>query len=160
MTKQTMWLCAQRRLRSAWASAQSDQSLRCPYEESLGPKLSIKRTAKTLIRLDTEESLGPKLSIKRTAKTLIRLGGCPGWSESSLGAQSFCCFLSRGGSYQLHTAKFKCKYKDWDPWLYCLPFRIFFIKKKNNNNYYSANRPWRRRRLYYSYLGVLRRLHR
>ena len=26
MTKPTMWLCAQRRLRSAWASAQSDQS--------------------------------------------------------------------------------------------------------------------------------------
>ena len=36
MTKPTMWLCAQRRLRSAWASAQSDQSLRCPHEESLG----------------------------------------------------------------------------------------------------------------------------
>ena len=31
MTKQTMWL------RSAWASTQSDQSLRCPHEESLGP---------------------------------------------------------------------------------------------------------------------------
>ena len=43
--------CAQRRLRSAWASAQSDQSLRCPHEESLGPKLPIERTAKTLIRL-------------------------------------------------------------------------------------------------------------
>ena len=28
----------------------------------------------------------------RTAKTLIRLGGCPGWSESSLGAQPFCWF--------------------------------------------------------------------
>ena len=28
----------------------------------------------------------------RTAKTLIRLGRCPGWSESSLGAQSFCWF--------------------------------------------------------------------
>ena len=28
----------------------------------------------------------------RTAKTLIRLGGCPGWSESSLGAQIFCWF--------------------------------------------------------------------
>ena len=27
------------------------------------------------------------------AKTLIRLGGCPGWSESSLGTQSFCCFV-------------------------------------------------------------------
>ena len=25
------------KLRSAWASAQSDQSLRCPHEESLGP---------------------------------------------------------------------------------------------------------------------------
>ena len=25
----------------------------------------------------------------RTGKTLIRLGGCPGWSESSLGVQSF-----------------------------------------------------------------------
>ena len=30
-------LCAQRWLRSALASAQSDQSLRCPYEETLGP---------------------------------------------------------------------------------------------------------------------------
>ena len=30
MTKSTKWVCAQRRLRSAWASAQSDQSLRCP----------------------------------------------------------------------------------------------------------------------------------
>ena len=29
MTKPTKLLCAQRRLRSAWASAQSDQSLRC-----------------------------------------------------------------------------------------------------------------------------------
>ena len=29
MTKPTKWLCAQRRLRSAWAPAQSDQILRC-----------------------------------------------------------------------------------------------------------------------------------
>ena len=28
----------------------------------------------------------------RTAKTLIRLGGYPGWSESSLGAQPHCWF--------------------------------------------------------------------
>ena len=28
----------------------------------------------------------------RTAKTLIRLGRCPGWSETSLGAQSLCWF--------------------------------------------------------------------
>ena len=37
MTKPTKRLYAQRRLRSAWASARSVQSLRCPYEESLGP---------------------------------------------------------------------------------------------------------------------------
>ena len=37
MTKPTKWVCAQRRLRSAWASAQSDQSLRCLHKECLGP---------------------------------------------------------------------------------------------------------------------------
>ena len=70
MTNPTKWVCDQRRLRSAWASTQSDQSLRCPHEESSGPYLPI----------------------ERTTKTLIRLGGCPGWSESSLGAQSLCWF--------------------------------------------------------------------
>ena len=33
------------------------------------------------------------------AKTLIRLGGCPGRSESSLGAHAILLVLSRGGSY-------------------------------------------------------------
>ena len=69
-------LCAQRRLRSAWASAQSDQSQRCPPEAKLGPKLPT----------------------ERTAKTLIRLGGCPGWSESSLGTKVILLVLSWGGS--------------------------------------------------------------
>ena len=69
MTKLTKWLCAQRRLRSARASA--DQCLCCPHEESLGPSLPI----------------------ERTATTLIRLGGCPGWSESSLGAHHFAGFV-------------------------------------------------------------------
>ena len=70
-------ICAQRRLRSTWTSTQSDQSLRCPPEESLGPKLPI----------------------TRTAKTLIRLSGCPGWSESSLGAHATLLVLSWYGSY-------------------------------------------------------------
>ena len=64
-------LCAQRRLRSSW----SDQSQRCPPEAKLGPKLST----------------------ERTAKTLIRLGGCPGWSESSLGTKVILLVLSWGG---------------------------------------------------------------
>ena len=40
-------LCAQPRLRSAWTSTQSDQSIRCPHEESLGTWLSLAHTAKT-----------------------------------------------------------------------------------------------------------------
>ena len=35
--KQESAVCAQQRLRSAWAFAQSDQSLRCLQEEILGP---------------------------------------------------------------------------------------------------------------------------
>ena len=54
--------CAQQRLGSAWAFAQSDQSLHCPHEETLGPQLPIECTVKT---------------------------GCPGWSESSLSAHHF-----------------------------------------------------------------------
>ena len=69
--------CAQRRHRSACASAQSDLSLRCPHEETLGPQLPT----------------------DRTAKTLIRLGGCPGWSESLLGTKAILLVLSRGGSH-------------------------------------------------------------
>ena len=42
--------------------------------------------------LPHEEALGPWLSFECTAKTLIRLGRCPGWSESSLSAHSFCWF--------------------------------------------------------------------
>ena len=34
MTEPTKWVCAERKLRSTWASAQSNQSLRCPHEES------------------------------------------------------------------------------------------------------------------------------
>ena len=71
------FLCAQRRLRSAWASAQSDQSLRCPLNEQL-------------------RSQG---FFMRTAKTLIRRGGCPAWFESSLGAQVILLVLSCCGSF-------------------------------------------------------------
>ena len=51
-------MCTQRRLRSAWASAQSDQSLCCALYGWI-------RT---------------QSFVMRTAKTLIRLGECPGWS--------------------------------------------------------------------------------
>ena len=47
MTKWTKWLCAQRRLRSAWASAQSGQSLRCALSGWLRTQAFFVRMAKT-----------------------------------------------------------------------------------------------------------------
>ena len=55
--KPTKWLCAQRRLRSDWASAQSDQSLCCALNWYLRTQAFFMRTAKTLIRLDAQISL-------------------------------------------------------------------------------------------------------
>ena len=142
MTKPTKWVCAQRRLRSAWASAQSDQGERggsvvecrtperevrgsrptaavlCPWARHFTPRKYWLITQEAMapsrydwkivdwdvkpqhnqptslisLRCPHEESLGVQLPIERTTKTLIRLGGCPGWSESSLGAQSLCWF--------------------------------------------------------------------
>ena len=71
-------MCAQRRLRSACASAQSDQSLRCPQEESLGPWLPNECPVWVF--------------------AVCSMGRCPGWSESSLGAHAILLILSWGGS--------------------------------------------------------------
>ena len=75
-------MCAQWRLRSAWASAQSNQSLRCALNG---------RT---------------QAFFMRTAKTLIRLGGC--WSESSLGAHAILFVLSWGGSNMASDQDLQC----------------------------------------------------
>ena len=72
MTKPAKWFV---RPAKTQIFAQSDQSIRCPHKEALGLVLPI----------------------KRTAKTLIRLGGCPGWSASSLGAHVILLVLSCGG---------------------------------------------------------------
>ena len=44
-------------------------------------------------------SSAPKASLYGQWKSLIKLGGCPGWSESSLGAQVILLVLSCSGSY-------------------------------------------------------------
>ena len=55
----------------------------------------------------------------RTAKTLIRLGGCPGWSESSLGAQPLSWFCHEVAQIMnKKDAKIKCKYKWWISFLW------------------------------------------
>ena len=51
------------------------------------------------LRCPHEQTLGPQLPIERTMNTLIRLGGCPGWSESSLGTKAILLVLSWGGSH-------------------------------------------------------------
>ena len=91
MTKPTKWLCAQRRLRSAWASAQSDQSLRCALN----------------VQLRTQAFF------MRTAKTLNRLGGCPGWSESLLGAHSFYWFCHVAAQMYTRQIENFIKFKLW-----------------------------------------------
>ena len=58
-------MCAERRLRLAWAYAQFDsESLPCPHEEDLGPQISIKRISKidqTGQRPRLLESLGGRI---------------------------------------------------------------------------------------------------
>ena len=59
-------------------------------------------------RLVTNAVVRPaKAQIMRTAKTLIRLGGCPGWSESSLGAHSLCWFCHEAA--QMYSVKNQVK---------------------------------------------------
>ena len=112
MTTPTKWLCAQRRLRSAWASAQSVQSLRCAHEETLCPQVPIERTAKTLIR-----------------------------SESLLGAHSF-CWLNRVVAHSVCTTFWThYSTEDPDqtapgPSLHCLPFEL-----RHDNTNKMAVRP-------------------
>ena len=67
-------MCAQRGLSSARTSAQSDQSLHCALSRYLRAQCFF----------------------MRTATALIRLGGCPGWSESSLDTQVILLVLSSG----------------------------------------------------------------
>ena len=91
MTKATKWLCAQRILGSAWASTKSNQSLPCPHEESWVLSFPL--------------------------KILIRLGGCPGWSESSLGALILLVlfvvaqFMEKCIWYNTHSREVKCYMK-------------------------------------------------
>ena len=71
MTKPTKWVCAQRRLRSAWASAQSVFAVRMKEAWVLGHPLSAQR------RLWSDHSED----------------GCPVWSESSLAHTHFVGFV-------------------------------------------------------------------
>ena len=75
MTKPTKWLCAQGRLRPARASPVWLESSLCAQWVAKDP---------SFLHAGSEDS-------DQTGWiSLIRLGGCPGWSDSSLGAHSLC----------------------------------------------------------------------
>ena len=81
----------------------------------------------------------------RTAKTLIRLGGCPCWSESSLGAQSLCWFCHVVAHYCEHMTKIKlvvltCEWRTWC--LGRLPFIIIFLFFNVLFYFISCNNSW------------------
>ena len=84
-------VCIRRRIRPAWASAQSDQSLHC-----------------ALNRL-----LRAQCVFMQRVKTLIWLGGCPGWSESSLGTQVILLFCHVAAQMSL----FWKRAEETDQWL-------------------------------------------
>ena len=79
-------ICAQRRLESISAFAQSDQSLHCPHKEISHPWLSK----------------------MRLVKILIRLRECTGWFESSLGAHVRRYVFWRCGSFHFQGGSCYC----------------------------------------------------
>ena len=80
-------MCTKRRLRSAWASAQSDQS-------SLSAWRKVGSIAIFWVHSEDSDQTG------RMPRLIIRLGRCPGWSESSLGTRHFVGFIIRWLIYQ------------------------------------------------------------
>ena len=81
---------------ASWENQQNDCA---PSEDSDQPGHPTSLIRVFAVRLKKAWVLSYPLSAQRRlwsdwadAKTLIRLGGCPGWSESSLGAQSLCWF--------------------------------------------------------------------
>ena len=79
------------------------------------------------LRCPHEKSLGPELPTEHTAKTLIRLGGCPGRSESSLGAQSFCWICHEAAHIMMQGTAYSLKI-----FLHCSSFLFKFDLKENH----------------------------
>ena len=89
------------------------------------------------LRCRPEAKLGLKLPIERTVKTLIRLGGCPGWSESSLGTKVILLVSSWGGS--------KCFFLESK---YSAHFFFTFRIEPNTNLFIHANNIVLRQNIY------------
>ena len=120
-----------------WAATRHNQPNECaPSEDSDQPGHLLSLIRVFAVRMKKAWCLNYLLSGQRR---LIRLRGCPGWSESSLGAQSFCCFFSWGGSNTIIQYPF-----EWKPLLLflglscCLNIRNVSWKYNNNSTGWSA----------------------
>ena len=85
------------------------------------------------VRMKKAWSLAP---IELTAKMLIRLGGCPVWSESSLGAHSLCWFCHEAAQM------FWLQWSKWDVYyvnLHCF-CHVYAPEIKNATNVDSKSR--------------------
>ena len=83
--------------RTIWATPWQNQQNDCaPSKDSDQPGHPPSLIRVFAVRMKKAWILSYPLS---TGKTLIRLGGCPGWSESSLGALAILLVLSWGGSF-------------------------------------------------------------
>ena len=79
-----------------WAASWQNQKVACaPSEDSDQPGLLPSLIRVFAVRMKKAWFLSYSLSAQRR---LISLGGCPGWSESSLGAHATLLVLSWGGS--------------------------------------------------------------
>ena len=86
-----------------WAATWQNQQSDCATQISLGIRPVWSESS-----LSAWRNLGPLATHWAHGKTLIRLGGCLGWSESSLGAQSFFWFCHVAAKLLLHE---KCEVK-------------------------------------------------
>ena len=83
---------------ASWQNQQSDYA---PSEDSDQPGHPPSLIRVFAVRMKKAWVLSYQLSAQRR---LIRLGGCPGWSESSLGAHSFCWFCHEVAQIQCHSS--------------------------------------------------------
>ena len=79
---------------AAWQNQQNDCALSEDSDQPGHPPSLI-----TAVCCVLNVSLRTQAFFIRTAKTLIRLGGCPDWSEYSLGTHAILLVLSWGGSF-------------------------------------------------------------
>ena len=112
-------------LRSKWAIAWQNQQMTCaPSKDSDQPRHLPSLIRVFAVRMKKAWVLSYPLSTQR------RPSRCPGWSESSLGAQSFCWFCHAAAQIKMG----KSKQDFMQLWVFCsentlMIYTLQFIKK-------------------------------